>query len=151
MRRWSKRSLQFLARPLRPLLATTTYTMRSGPARGLKRQGGFMFVPASPSSEERYLSGLDLTGKTVYDVGANIGVMSLFFARAVGSRGCVVAFEPNPDTMPHLTENIKCNDFKRIQVFNVGFGRDTERGRARGTPWTSRKWLHGRVDCRPFP
>ena len=87
-----------------------------------------MFVPASPSSEERYLSSLDLTGKTVYDVGANIGVMSLFFARAVGSKGLVVAIEPNPDTMPLLTKNIQCNDFQQIQVLNVGLGETRRQG-----------------------
>lgn len=122
MRRRTKRSLQFLARPLRPMLASTTYTMRSGPARGLKRRGGFMFVPTSPSPEEQFLSKLHFTGKVVYDVGANIGVMSLFFARAVGLGGRVLAIEPNPDTMPLLRENIRCNEFKQIQVFNVGLG-----------------------------
>ena len=76
-----------------------------------------MFVPASPSSEERYLSSLDLAGKTVYDVGANIGVMSLFFAQE-GRTGWLRHCDSSPIRIqcPHLTRNIQCNDFQQIRV-----------------------------------
>lgn len=42
-----------------------------------------------------YLDKLDLTGKTIYDVGAHIGYSSMSFAKLVGPTGKVFAFEPN--------------------------------------------------------
>ena len=36
------------------------------------------------------------TGDTVYDIGANIGYVSLSLAKRVGPDGCVIAFEPIP-------------------------------------------------------
>lgn len=50
-------------------------------------------------------------GQVVYDVGANIGYISLLMARAVGSRGQVFAFEALPDNVARLRENLALNDF----------------------------------------
>jgi FkbM family methyltransferase len=43
-----------------------------------------------------YLRGVELAGRTVFDVGAHIGLHSLYFAQRVGRAGAVHAFEPNP-------------------------------------------------------
>jgi len=50
-------------------------------------------------------------GMTAYDIGANIGYISLLMARAVGSRGQVFAFEALPDNVARLRENLALNDF----------------------------------------
>lgn len=63
----------------------------------------------------RYVAG----GDTVYDIGANIGYVSLSLARQVGSIGYVAAFEPVPRNLEALRENIRNNNLSNIQVFDV--------------------------------
>ena len=56
-------------------------------------------------------------GMTVYDVGANIGYISLIAARLVGNGGKVYSFETLPDNIKRLQENIRQNDMDdRVQV-----------------------------------
>jgi len=56
-------------------------------------------------------------GMTVYDLGANIGYLTLLFARAVGEDGRVVAFEPLPGNLERLAEHIGRNSFaERVTV-----------------------------------
>jgi FkbM family methyltransferase len=43
-----------------------------------------------------------LQGKIVYDIGAHIGFHSLYFARLVGPKGKVYAFEPNPKNVERI-------------------------------------------------
>ncbi len=57
---------------------------------------------------------LDLTGATVFDVGANKGVYCYWLSRAVGRQGRVFAFEPQPELQPHLAK-VK-NDFRLDNV-----------------------------------
>ncbi len=48
-------------------------------------------------------------GMTVYDVGANIGYISLLLARAVGPQGRIVAFEALPANVARLRANLYLN------------------------------------------
>lgn len=48
-------------------------------------------------------------GWVVYDVGANIGYVSLVFAQAVGEAGKVFAFEALPDNVRRLQQNLALN------------------------------------------
>ena len=48
-------------------------------------------------------------GDCVFDVGANVGLFSLFCAGLVGHDGTVVAFEPNPEISPLLLSNCAQN------------------------------------------
>ena len=48
-------------------------------------------------------------GDIVYDIGANIGYFSLIFARKVGSEGQIFAFEPLPENIERLQENLMLN------------------------------------------
>src|SRR5258708_19494449 len=66
------------------LFDTTTYTVRHGLLKGLRRKGGLGWVPAifSPgiaTHEYRFWSDLDLNGMTVYDIGAFHGLLTLPF------------------------------------------------------------------------
>jgi FkbM family methyltransferase len=45
-------------------------------------------------------------GSTFVDAGANIGYMSVLAARIVKSTGNVISFEPNPDIIPILQQNV---------------------------------------------
>lgn len=48
-------------------------------------------------------------GDTMVDVGSHVGQYALHAARAVGARGRVVAFEPNPLTYKYLVRNVELN------------------------------------------
>lgn len=48
-------------------------------------------------------------GMLAYDVGANIGYVSLALARHAGERGSVVAFEPLPANLARLRSNLERN------------------------------------------
>jgi FkbM family methyltransferase len=48
-------------------------------------------------------------GMIVYDIGANIGCISLAFARKIGNQGKVFAFEPLPKNTQRIKEHIAIN------------------------------------------
>jgi FkbM family methyltransferase len=52
-------------------------------------------------------------GAVAYDVGANIGYVSLLLARRVGESGKVFAFEALPSNLERLRENLKLSGFSR--------------------------------------
>jgi precorrin-6B methylase 2 len=48
-------------------------------------------------------------GDCAFDVGGNIGGISVAMSRIVGSRGVVYSFECNPYLLPHLKRDVKAN------------------------------------------
>ena len=48
-------------------------------------------------------------GDVVYDIGANIGYVSLICAKQCGENGKVFAFEPLPENVKRLKENVEVN------------------------------------------
>jgi FkbM family methyltransferase len=56
------------------------------------------------------LADLVRPGMVAYDVGANIGYMSLLLARRVGPEGKVYAFEALPDNLERMRTNLALND-----------------------------------------
>lgn len=110
---------------LTPVVGRFRYTIRRGPARGLRREGGFDFLPERirPSSpEERFLVELPLEGRTVYDVGAWEGTTALALARRVGPSGSVWAFEPNPTAAAKLRRNLGLNAVTNVSLLDVAVG-----------------------------
>jgi FkbM family methyltransferase len=95
------------------------YTMRHGPAAGMRRKGGLGFLPfnSTRTAESEFLAGLQLSGKTVYDVGGFEGMLTLFFAR---SAAAVVTYEPNPRNYRHCLDNVKLNGLTNVRVLNRG-------------------------------
>ena len=63
-------------------------------------------------------------GDFFVDVGANIGLMSIYAARLVGSAGQVRAFEPNPETATILEENIRLNKIENIESLRYAVGKE---------------------------
>lgn len=53
-------------------------------------------------------------GSNVIDIGANVGLYSLFSASIIGIDGKVFAFEPYSSNFNILTENLKINNFKNL-------------------------------------
>jgi len=64
-------------------------------------------------------------GDTVIDIGANIGVFTLFFREAVGSRGRVFAFEPGPENVAILRKNIKLSGYRNVTVLDKAVGENS--------------------------
>jgi FkbM family methyltransferase len=118
------------------LFDTATYTVRHGLLKGTKRKGGLGWVPAmfSPgvmTAEHEFWSGLNLSGMTVYDVGAFQGLLALFFASRAKA---VICFEPNTQNHKRLTENLALNGIKNVEVRKVGVGARRETLRMVGSP-----------------
>ena len=64
----------------------------------------------------RLIGRLVPAGATCLDVGANIGAHALVMARAAGTDGRVIAFEPHPELCERLRENVALNAGARVEV-----------------------------------
>ncbi len=98
-----------------------TYTSRHGLTAGMKRKGGLGWLPMQPdaTAEQHFWEKLDLAGRTIYDVGAFQGILTLFFA----SRGKqVVSYEPSSRNHARLLENVRLNHLTNVTVRNIGLG-----------------------------
>jgi FkbM family methyltransferase len=118
------------------LFDNATYTVRHGLLKGMKRRGGLGWLPArfSPgimTAEQQFWQGLDLTGKTVYDVGAFHGLLTLFFASRAK---LVVCFEPNTHNNQRLMKNLALNGVKNVEVRKAGVGSTRETRKMVGSP-----------------
>ena len=70
----------------------------------------------------------------VFDIGSNIGAFTIPFAKKVGQKGKVYAFEPQSFIYNLLKENVKLNNLKNVNLFKNGVG---ERKRIlKLTKWT---------------
>jgi len=58
-------------------------------------------------------------GDTVYDIGANIGYVSLSLAKKVGPSGHVIAFEPVPANIKAFRQNIEINHLTSVQLIEA--------------------------------
>ncbi|MBI1776504.1 MAG: FkbM family methyltransferase [Proteobacteria bacterium] len=67
-------------------------------------------------------------GDVVVDVGAYIGNTTLFYARAVGEKGAVVAFEPQRVIFQTLCANLALNSMTNVYAVHAAVG--DERGQA---------------------
>lgn len=61
-------------------------------------------------------------GETFIDIGANIGLMSIFASKIVGEKGKVFSFEPNPSTLQLLHKNLSLNSIKNVTVCPFALG-----------------------------
>jgi FkbM family methyltransferase len=113
-----------------PLIDHMVYTTKYGPARGLKRQGGMGWLPSfiprphEWDAEEQFLASLSWRGLTIYDVGGDQGLFTLFFAYRAGASGQVIAFEPNPQSYQRIQRNVELNNFTNVRVLPVGLSNE---------------------------
>lgn len=78
-------------------------------------------------------------GDHFIDVGANIGLMSIFAARRIGPGGKVTAFEPHPKTREILLKNIALNGLERtVEVLPYALGSRSEKGKLYDDPSRNR-------------
>ncbi len=89
---------------------------------GVCRAGGY------EPYESWLLERLVMPGSTVVDAGANIGVYTLRFARQVGPRGRVIAFEPAPDTARLLAHNVRANGYAHVEIHEAALADRSRQG-----------------------
>lgn len=100
--------------------------VQQGEGKGLRfnvgqSNAGYLLGTAEPSVQFA-LRTLIQSGMTVYDVGANVGFLSLIIARHVGLSGGVICFEPLPDNSRQIEHNIHLNNFENIVVRREALG-----------------------------
>ena len=97
------------------------------PMRGLRlciniKKQRLWFGRINKISEYKLMKALEphiSTGMTVYDIGANIGLHTVWMARKVGQRGHVVAFEPEPENTDLLRRALAVNHLPNVQVIEA--------------------------------
>lgn len=72
-----------------------------------------------PAGEIAFICNQLKPGQTVLDIGANVGLVALPMAKAVGERGQVIAFEPGPRAFRFLQLNRDLNSLAQLKLENV--------------------------------
>jgi FkbM family methyltransferase len=76
-----------------------------------------LFTPQFFDPEEFEVLGRHIgEGFAFVDVGANVGVYSLFVAAKAGSQARILAIEPQPEVFDRLTYNIRQNPFGTVKA-----------------------------------
>lgn len=74
------------------------------------------------SDEENFYKILNLKDKVIVELGANLGVYTLYFSEAAGKNGRVFSFEPNPIVFNLLKKNMMKNKCDNVELLNYGVG-----------------------------
>ena len=61
-------------------------------------------------------------GDYVFDIGANIGLLTVPFAKTIGNNGKVFSFEPQSFVYDVLNKNIELNNLVNVETFHNGVG-----------------------------
>jgi FkbM family methyltransferase len=77
----------------------------------------FRGVP-EPGVARRFQS-LIRPGMAVVDIGANVGMYTLYAARLLATRGKVYSFEPTPRTFQILKDNVQVNGFSELGIVEL--------------------------------
>ena len=78
----------------------------------------YRFKSERPSIE--FLLSSRLTGTTVLDIGATFGVYSYYMSKAVGRKGRLIAFEPQPELGLHLEAVKKTYRLDNLTIVKKG-------------------------------
>ena len=63
-------------------------------------------------------------GDYILDIGANIGIFSVYASGKIGSSGKVYAFEPIHETRLLLEKNLRINNVENVEVNSLALGND---------------------------
>lgn len=72
------------------------------------------------ADEINFLNSFLNEGDSFVDIGANVGLFSLYAAKKVGPKGTVISFEPSQITYNRLLENIQLNNLTNVKAFKLG-------------------------------
>lgn len=94
----------------------------------------------------RCLKALVDPGMTVVDVGANVGMLSLAFARSVGALGKVYAFEAEPELQELLAKSFALNGVPWVELRRQAAGREAGTATFHVSPISGHSSLYGLPD-----
>jgi FkbM family methyltransferase len=111
---------RWIRAPLRLIPRSAVVRVLRGPLRGARwavdsGPHGYWLGSYEPDNQRR-AARLAGRAQVVYDVGANSGLFTLIFARAVGEGGTVVAVEPHPENLGRLRRNLELNAVTNVRV-----------------------------------
>lgn len=113
-------------RRIPPALARAPVEVSFGPGLRAKvrldQDGSFVNIFFAQYQDPTLVPILDATlspGSVFYDVGANIGIYSLWASRLVGDGGQVVAFEPVPGTAAVLADIVGQNELVNVEIVHA--------------------------------
>lgn len=92
----------------------------------------FVFTPWRCDKQERTLLQQALGNDgTFVDIGANVGIYTLFAAINLGKKGRIIAIEPNPPACQRLQFNVSATsenqeNWPRIDILQLGIGNTSE-------------------------
>jgi FkbM family methyltransferase len=120
-----RRAYFYCARPISGILQTEVagiqvqfYTHTPEELRILESGGG-------AGGEERVLSRLIeflRPADVVLDIGANVGLYTVFLAKVVGRGGLLIACEPSSQSYAHLLQNLELNGLTNVRCFRKALG-----------------------------
>lgn len=88
--------------------------------RGVERS--IFFNGTYESGTMKIMNDVLNKGGTFIDIGANIGLMSLYASRIIGNEGKVLSFEPLLSTYKILIQNMSLNNARNIKAINNAIG-----------------------------
>ena len=102
-------------------------TILRGPARGIRYRifsdyGLAPLLGRWEANAQRLMAKHISSACAAYDIGANYGVHTLLMAKLVGPLGHVYAFEPIPEIMACLRENVQLNGFSNVTCVELALG-----------------------------
>jgi FkbM family methyltransferase len=113
---------RILRLPLRVVPKAVIVSIPSGPARGIKWRTGAgvedFWLGTYESEKAELFARHAKPGRTVYDVGANVGFYTLIASRVLGPTGRVVAFEPSPRNLGFLRRHLGLNHNTNVEVLD---------------------------------
>jgi FkbM family methyltransferase len=80
------------------------------------------WLRAFESKEIKFLQKWLRPGDIALDVGANVGLLTVPMAKAVGEKGQVFAFEPIEENVRNLNSNLDANDLCNVVLANCAVG-----------------------------
>jgi FkbM family methyltransferase len=125
------RSLKQLLRPLVPNVGLRIQHVEPPQRLDVRfREHLGLIARGAKAYEPQYVSvlrSLAGVGDTIFDIGANIGFYSVLFSTWVGSRGKVLAYEPDPANLNLLRRNIELNGCQNAVVRPVALSNESGR------------------------
>jgi FkbM family methyltransferase len=125
----TNRGVRFLWTRMSRGLRWRALPILSGPGRGLRINLHGSFVGFATGTAERPLQQAMLRelrpGATFFDIGANVGFITMLAAKLVGPTGRVVAFEPVPGNVAAIRENLALNGIHWAEVRETAVSGDS--------------------------
>lgn len=113
-----------LPKPTKPLIIKTLhgFNMMIDPVRNNVIERSLYYTGTYEKGTLFIIGNLLREGDIFVDVGANIGLMSVFASSIVRDKGKIIAFEPHPQTMQILKNNIELNNITNIETSDFALG-----------------------------